>query len=801
MRKVTALSAFALVAAGAAAVGATTDPTSMKGSDTLFEIFANQTVDAGSVLGGLIRNCPGATGITYVGTGSGNGESQIIAHTSQRIAPMSRAVNSSGCNTDIGTSKGEGIVFALDGVAINVAGDFGAACNAPAGTQGSCAAGQLCVDTTGDSTGDICASGAAQCNPSADDCSAATGATGLAYSKTIAVQDLNGIPGVQCTPHQYAYGSNFNTPSATPIAAMTSKVIGCTAGANSTSYTIGGAGGAAADQNTAAFAWRDVLRILLLGMPNGTLKAIGNRDCNSDLRWTLANNYAQIFQTDCASNNCSQIKHVFRRDEFSGTTDVFLATLGMDGIDITKFDGTVFNDGTAYKNSRSFFCNVRRSEDTWLFPDDARVNKSGFPTQTKPFNPPYRRNETTGTAVNVYDTRPYFPEYQDADPIRRTCDDTNNGTGDPQQGSIGAPANLPTEQVCGARGTLGLVLPVSLPPGSTANNLRYPTDVCSKGKFVLRLGPVKDNGLCDYCPNGDRCLGGLCFFPVSASGVTACMNGQNNLPAVIDTGHAVNALPAPYVADGRVYNLYLHDGTTNQDDSLRVANRTNELVNGNVVPVQHVGAYYRIHQTRSLNTPADTTACQQNDDTQHIACLVNASKCSLGYTGREGPELQQGTMAAKVNNLEPTTACIQELLNNLSSGDFGNPANNYPMSRKLFVNTMVGFENTDATNGLSAGELALSKCTAAISDARVSAFGFIPLPNTQSNPVLRDPFCQDYDGSTCATPDTTDACTNNPAGIPSNSRVCKATAGTQGSCPTGQLCTDLNADGVGDVCQ
>ena len=49
--------------------------------------------------------------------------------------------------------------------------------------------------------------------------------------------------------------------------------------------------------------------------------------CNSDVRYALVNNWNNLFQEGAGCNGadpdaCTQLKHAFRRDDVSGTTDV-----------------------------------------------------------------------------------------------------------------------------------------------------------------------------------------------------------------------------------------------------------------------------------------------------------------------------------------------------------------------------------------------------------------------------------------------------------------------------------------------
>src|SRR5262245_33739018 len=82
MRTTIAIATFLALGAGTAGVGALND-IQLKGSDTLREL----TLD-------VLASCPGADpagppGLTYIGTGSSNGEQGLLTGA-QTVAPMSR---------------------------------------------------------------------------------------------------------------------------------------------------------------------------------------------------------------------------------------------------------------------------------------------------------------------------------------------------------------------------------------------------------------------------------------------------------------------------------------------------------------------------------------------------------------------------------------------------------------------------------------------------------------------------------------------------------------------------------------
>ncbi len=455
--------------------------------------------------------------------------------------------------------------------------------------------------------------------------------------------------------------------------AGTSACNGATADCNATTEpNVGVAYSTTVTLSTGTYTftgWQDVLRVVYAGLDHTAGSDLTKRDCNSELRRTIVNSWSTFFQSACSGGACTQIQHAFRRDDSSGTTDTFISLLGL--------------PSAAVATNVTPFCNAKTAA------------------------------ETLPTGVTRLPA-----DFQDNDPIRRTCAGTNNGA---------TPANAGTEQVCGRKGDLGLVLPI-VPTDFLADADAFPLAACTT-KTAFGKAPKAVAGAV-RCPNGDiPVFIDQCLVPVDASGSAACLAGKNTKPAFVFDNTAVDGV-APSAADGRVYNAHLHKA----DGTYQVDKKT---------PARPIsGAFYRIHSTRTQNTPDATTGtCQNRDATSQIGCLVQASPCSLGFAGREA-STEAGAVALKVNALEPTIGCIQSFT--------------YPLSRKLYFTTMLGFES------VAGQELALAKCmaTQATVETALTAHGFVTLG--------RAPYCEDFNESQCTgAPANVDACTNNPAGIPS----------------------------------
>jgi hypothetical protein len=693
--------AAALVVAGTGAVGVGAGSTvNLKGSDTLFDIT-----------NAVIAACPGTMG-PYAGTGSSNGQNAMQAGT-QQVAPMSRFLTASVCSGGAASpTTSQGLVVALDSIAILAANQtFGTtACN-----------------------GDINANCDVTFEPT----------TGAAYDTTVAGYTFNG--------------------------------------------------------------WRDVLRVLLAGF---THDIIGTgapqwaaRDCNSPIRQTLANSYGNFFENNCSATAgdatggvCAQIRHIFRRDDFSGTTDTVVALLGLPSIvspetTVTTFPGGVQTSVLQHTGANPF-CNAVRpafvfpqsatnpaptclmgSDSTWD-PTSANVG-SGFcqprcgtglvcvngacvapPPACSPACTPGQIC-SNGTCVDrtacvppacCPETSVFRSTMQDNDPIRRTCFGGANIPG------------APSEDVCSHSGDLGLVLPMNDVPenggtNGTSNADRYNATPCSGGRVTSVAAPdvydavTQAKIICArgaLCPSGDICtVTGACLAPTDPTANPQCLSNKASF-AGLQTSTRKVPLINPVIPghDERSYNHHLYKA---------VGTAGAYQFNAFGTPFPVTGAYYRIHTNHSLAVPSDAgpaPTCQHPDMTDQIGCLVTASPCSLGYSGRQALTTNPNAAAIKINKQSPILLCIQAHFL-------------YPLSRKLYLNTLAGFPAvTGQEQNLVGCETDLAQPTlgtpAGVMTSAIAAAGFI-----QIAPFVNqgEPFCEDFNEfRQCGASGNIDAC-------------------------------------------
>ncbi|MES1175758.1 MAG: hypothetical protein ABUL62_15660 [Myxococcales bacterium] len=545
--------------------------------------------------------------------------------------------------------------------------------------------------------------------------------------------------------------------------------------------------------------WRTVLRLIYTGIDIASGNNVFLRDCNSAARKAIVNNWDNVFHgtvTSCTDSHPSVpgsgaagydannaivepgVRHAFRRDDESGTTDVFLGQLSLTGVNFAQAAPAGSNtvQAAVYRAlAGSPFCNNKRPEDKWApvtLPANTTLgfNASQIPEMTNVGVPAGAgtglgfSTQLAGSA-NAKNLAPYLNEYTDQDPIRRKCVGRGNN----------ANAALPMEQVCSADGTLGVVLPITIPAELTTAQ-RYPSLPCEPG-LGFAFGPslTRPTTAPMRCPNGDATQDGQCLLPVRTdatqpNGVAFdCINPPNNVPlAIFDTdGDGSQFTDAPATdgrtdVDGRVYNLVLRKA----DGSIVNVTRNDPSKVG-VIQTPVAAAYYRIHTTRSLLLPpnhATSTCATQDDATDEIGCLTLASPCSIGYAGKGAVTNNAGTTAALVNGIPNNTATVRALV----SGGL-----TYPIARKLYLNTVQGFEvlhNSSATVAGTDAEEEMAKCYSTLLfngtiNVESPSIGFVKLPPA-TGATVEKPLCEDFNGastSLCSDAANTDACLGNDA--------------------------------------
>lgn len=721
MRKL--LAGATIVVFGAGAMSSASAQLLMKGSDTLEDVTKGVLADC--IVATNDPTILATTDITYVGGGSTGGQAALVAGL-QRIGPMSRPMNGTACPVTTppqGTldARGEQLLIGLDGISMTTS-------------------NQAHRDSLNNATGGDCADTI----------------NGLTLPYALITPSPRPVPEV-C----------FLDPA---LGGLPNCCLNHTTGANDANCN--------ADGSYTFRDWKDVLALLYAGQNNSANAAltaafpktrqINRINCASQVRKALADNWGDLFDTDCSKGpvvgNCKKLKHAFRRGDLSGTTDTFVTLVGL-AVAVPAYTTTFLpnpigiptvNPASATANP---FCNagiaaMNKGDSDYLDLDPIRRIadatsaggvRTGLEQVAEGYNAPSAAPGTPGV-----DTRP--------DPTAAEALVELPEFGAPHRSNVGpnqaitapAPNDFTTLQkaAIAQRKGLGLVLPIGFPTNYQDEGVAYWSPsaapgqapvICTAGSFAPTI-PVAPAGM---CPDGTNAP---CLFPVNVK----CSDGSAP-PCVAPATTVLNfncmvatATPVkPPLKDNRVYNLmvvnaagkYVLDGYTNPSlgTSLTVAKQN-----------RVVSAFYRLHVSQVDNfggpipTPnsftVGTSVCKTFDETTQIGCLTKASPCSIGYAGRESVDKAPGSnnMAYRLGTTAPGVAAtdtnIQALL------DTTNPSF-YPMTRKLFVNHWV--DPALAVLPTMAKEEVLYNCFKqdAITSPRVAQFHFLPIPATTAFPA------------------------------------------------------------------
>jgi hypothetical protein len=700
----------------------------LKGSDTL-ELVTKD----------VITSC-GLTGaIEYIGGGSGTGQAAMSAGT-QHVAPMSRQLNNAQC-----TTNSRQLMIGLDGIVVVAKNE--------AHTDPTTGA---CNDNIGDTTTPITMTGIpaqfvnctsnTNCTALGTTCDTVRGfcvpggtlglcniTQGCSPDGTYTFDNGNGVGGDDWKDVlAQIYGGQNHTAApqtvtdATEVNADNTAVcftaaFVAAAGNPTCSATMACAAGTYCNAGTCGNLVPDTTK------PRNCKRNTARIDCTNPVRGVLLASYGSIISTpNCsqATPECVKVKHAFRRDDLSGTTDAFQALVGL--VAIAPFT-TIRSTSTGGPEIADFaavaspFCNA----------GTAALNK-GF-TDALDLDP-YRRACSAGPAPDRFGLENVceawaLPNNSDAgcyvaggNPAVLSPNNYPQRDHSAVQGRGFLPAGV-TETVTTLQADiqgnttkprcLGVVVPISIPTDVVNSNAwdtwRYQpatSGTCSAGArgFVSPLPRQM------VCPDGlIKALAGNCKMAINTTA------GLNAFDCTVDS-----PVPGGNVQDSRYYNLVPVDNLGHMQTSPNVlldayANPNFPALTGNGLR-RFVRRFYAVHMIRpdSSGAPATiATGCKQTDDTSQIGCLVKASPCSLGYAGREAADpagsVQFNNVALRLAGVQATQATIENL------ATAGTPV--YPMARKLWFNSfqaplpmtttdLVGFEQPSLTND----ELTLAVC-------------------------------------------------------------------------------------------
>jgi hypothetical protein len=579
---------------------------------------------------------------------------------------------------------------------------------------------------------------------------------------------------------------------------LSNNLSGAQTGAGSCNGTGGGlaASGTSGVFGTGTQNWKWILALVYGGKD---LSSGGVTDCNSTARQNLVANWSKLFQAGCtpsavagasgvsAATTCGAgspangaLWHAFRRDEASGTSDVFASILGLspntstsvlNGFGASPYCNALNWDATAGNATCQF-----GDHDQFIGPGGiidplskcagSTCGAAGSGNHRKPPTGVWGDAPDPGQTTLNADVLP--TQMQDNDPIRRPC--------------LGGATNVHArsgEEVCNLDGALGLVVPmvdtdwvVSLP---APNNKQYPVNNCtgfSTGKaptvFTCAARGTAHSG---ECPNGDQLKGGACGVPIDGVNHTSqCVSSDSTF----DAGFHTRTLPQN---NGRAYNLQMRDGSVTGPTIGFLQYQIPALGTS----VDMTGAFNRIHQVETA-VGAAAPGCQMIDMTDQIGCLVAEDPCSIGYAGDASKTWATRTNGFSGSNTDPAGTWdvgalqVAAVVPNITTVQALGTAPEYQLSRKLYLNSLVGFGHVAATTGDpgAADEITLAKYEAIGTNINpiLTTFSFFPL-GAQSPAGTDTPFCEDFNEQTiCGAGSNANGCTGNPTGIPTASTTC-----------------------------
>lgn len=685
MRTRTLFTSAAFLAVSAVA-GTASAQLQLKGSDTL-ELVTKDVIAA----------CPGANGnITYIGGGSGTGQAAMVASPpTQHVAPMSRQMN----NAASCTTNSRQLVIGLDGIAVVAVNSTGGDPNTCTDDIGGNGAAPTQLQLTGVPSQFVACSSDTVCatagNPAVGACNVAGGYCSPGGT-LLACTSAQG-----CSPDgTYTFDNNTPTNAADDWKDVLAQIYG---GQNHT--------GAAATINDPTEVNADGTAIC-----TGTRTCKRNPariDCTNPVRGVLMSSYGSIIRSPlCTGTGCTKLRHAFRRDDLSGTTDAFQALVGLVAIaPFTTLRSTGTNnpeiaDSAAVANP---FCNAGTAALNKGFSDGLDLD-------------PYRRSCAVGGLPDRFGLESVCQAFAGANNSDVSCyvaggtpavtspvnypqreKSSPQGRGVLAGGSVETFTALQTDYLstAGKPRCLGVVLPISIPQdlqGATvwATN-RYPAGGnCTPGiRAFVNPFPVHQM----VCPDGAvKANSGTCRLPQNTA------NGR--FDCIVDSTGSPGNTPDP-----RVYNLQPVDNgghVTTLLDSYANPN----FANPNPSLRRFARRYFGLHMVRPDNSQkaATATSCQLTDDTSQIGCLVKTSPCSLGFAGREASDPAPGpfaNVALRIETVQGTQASIEALATGVGTV--------YPLARKLWFNShndpgdLVGFSEAVGTN-LLASEIALAGC-------------------------------------------------------------------------------------------
>jgi len=753
MRTRTLITGAAFLLVGVASAGkAHAQALNLRGSDTLDLVSTD-----------VIAACTGATGnIVYVGGGSGAGQAAMASGT-QHVAPMSRQLNGSQC-----TASSRQLLIGLDGIVVVAKNAIGAdptTCTDDIGGQSNpivltgvptqfipCTSNAACpTGSTCDTTRQFCGIGGTLVG--------CTAAQGCSPDGTYTFDNATAAAGDdwQDVLRQIYGGMNHVSSAANLVTSATEvNADGVAVCFGSSIVADGGACNATTACPAGQFCASGVCSHQVANTTARNCVRGPRIDCSNPVRGVLLSSYSSIIKTPlctvngpakacattadcplgqtcnatsltCQPSDCVKLRHAFRRDDLSGTTDAFQAIVGLFTLPPQTQQRSTVGGANApeiadFASTANPFCNAGTASMNKGFSDGLDLD-------------PYRRACSVGPAPDrlaLEEVCQYGVTATNSDVACYVSGVTPSNYPQRERSSPQGRGVLPggsTDTLAAFENDyrltnatkprcLGVVQPISIPQdlaGATVwAQFRYPAGGnCTAGVRAF-VNPLPARAI--LCPDGtQKAAGGTCRLAQNSS------NGR--FDCVTDS-----TLGAGTVGDPRIFNMAPVNSAGN------MASLLDSYQNPNFPGVNNIRRfarrYFGLHMVRpdnSQSTATTTSACTADNDTQQIGCLVKASPCSIGYAGREASDSVAPFQNVALNMVG--IKATQSTIENLATG--GTPV--YPIARKLWFNSFqdpnIGF----AQPALSDAELALANCmglsgNTSIVDPIIQAHNFVVVP-------------------------------------------------------------------------
>ncbi len=725
----------------------------LRGSDAL----ENVTKDA---IGALVANGTIAAGaLVYVGGGSSAGEGGMIAGT-QHIAPMARQIAdiANGYTFDGAdflhycTPSASQLLIGLDGISVVAANHLlRDSLEVSASTTDDCPDGISGKTVTGIYKAD----GVTPCDAATDGCTTAGQYSFADWRDVLAIiyGGLNHNSGPVILEADGTSDCDYQLP---PLENSNDQGQCATSTTGQVCYP-------AAPQDAIHHTGRCGVRALV-GRRNP-----GRANCLSPVRQALVDRYGEIFSDaagapSCRTGTCTKLKHAFRLDDQSGTSDTFAALIGLPPIApytraYVSAPGGAIGNGTPIPDrfaTANPFCNagerpmnrgdadyldldpIRRAVD-WFADSSQALNRFGLEQVGEYYGKTFGGNNNdancnTDLDASVLGVQPPIPEdHASSTEPGVWPDPTIPGSTALLQADLGSngTSGALSSPTATTRQCLGLVLPISLPDsfgtvsrayfGDSASGQPIACDAVAQDGVSLAFAPVTPDGQhpgTALCPNG---LPQPCMLPYHFDPTLAFP--YYNFNCISDR---ISPAPAAvgYSQDRRALNLHPVDSTGHYvRDHYR--NPFIPIGSGGISATRQtrvVSAYYRIHTTRTTNLHGSSPTggpCTAFSSSVQIGCLVKASTCSIGLASREAVDgFPRHNLAFRLDGISASAANLQSLLTGSS------PV--YPMARALWLSSIAGF-SSGTLNG-DEFELMSFESTPSSIDPIIQSHNFVTVP-------------------------------------------------------------------------